>query len=209
MLGYDCLAELPTVRGSRQGRSPVLRAALHGGPPEDHQALRGLRIALAASSAAEHLVLGIASCSTREGRSSVAVCLSRVIAVSGEPITLVDADLTHPSLSRLLAPEAEAGLSELLMDRAGGRHLTTTPIGDALSFLPAAAGTGQQGNPNVYLGGPTMRDVIAGLRARGHVVVDLPAWRIPPTRRRSVPFSMAWCCSSRSGGRRSMTSPLP
>ncbi len=49
-----------------------------------------------------------------EGKTTIAVCLARVLAMSGIKVLLIDADLRHPSIHRVLGLPNSPGLAELL-----------------------------------------------------------------------------------------------
>jgi capsular exopolysaccharide synthesis family protein len=58
-------------------------------------------------------VLLITSSISSEGKSSVAACLARVMALAGRRVVLVDADLRNPTLHRMFALVRSPGLAEL------------------------------------------------------------------------------------------------
>jgi Homeodomain-like domain len=59
------------------------------------------------------LVIGITSSLPNEGKSTIAMALAEVIAHGGGRVVLVDCDLRNPSLTRKLAPGAEAGFLDV------------------------------------------------------------------------------------------------
>lgn len=56
----------------------------------------------------------ITSAQPMEGKTTIAVCLARVLAMSGIKVLLIDADLRHPSIHRILGLPKSPGLAELL-----------------------------------------------------------------------------------------------
>ena len=84
-------------------------------------------------------VLAITSALPKEGKTVTAVCLARVLALSGSRVVLVDCDLRRRSATAALAPGAKAGLIEVLngkvslesairLDEATGAHIL--PLSD-------------------------------------------------------------------------------
>ena len=63
-------------------------------------------------------MLLVASARGREGRTSVAANLATALAHAGDNVILVDADLQHPSLSKVFGTGDRPGLSDLLAGRA-------------------------------------------------------------------------------------------
>ena len=69
-------------------------------------------------------VIGITSSLPNEGKSTIAAALALLIAHTGARVIVVDCDLRNPSLSRSLAPAANAGIVDVI---AGG-----CPLEDAI-----------------------------------------------------------------------------
>jgi capsular exopolysaccharide synthesis family protein len=64
------------------------------------------------------VVLLVASARAWEGRTSVAANLATALAYAGDKVILVDADLQHPSLSKVFGTRHRPGLGDLLAGRA-------------------------------------------------------------------------------------------
>jgi succinoglycan biosynthesis transport protein ExoP len=82
-------------------------------------------------------VIGLTSCLASEGKSTLAAAMAGHMAQSGARVILLDCDLRHPSLSRLLAPRASAGFIDVIDGKldfvdAVWRDPTTN-----MEFLPA------------------------------------------------------------------------
>jgi polysaccharide biosynthesis transport protein len=182
ILGLDCLGVVPNASRLKEMRNwpkdsflgcAVLTAPLSRFAAAARAARTSIFMSFARSGGpTTRRVVGIASWSPGEGRSTLAASLAYFIASSGESVTLVDADLGNPSLTATLAPSATYGLDEALLNREIGRDLPIC-LSDTLSFIPAV-GAGRTGEPNVYFGSDEMRALLAGLRAEGDVVLDLP-----------------------------------
>lgn len=178
-LGVECLGILPDIARLREMRA-IRRAAALGRAvitaPESRfaHAVRSARTAILLSSPAQRgRAIGLVSWSHGEGRTTVASNLAHLMAVSGNPVELIDGDLRRPALTAQLAPRNDAGLNEALLDHAGLGRLNTVRLSESLSFVPAIA-AGRTSEPNVYLGSKEMADLLSSLTANRDVVVDLP-----------------------------------
>jgi succinoglycan biosynthesis transport protein ExoP len=81
-------------------------------------------------------VVGVTSALPNEGKSTIAACLAEVMAQGGSRVILVDADLRNPSLTRRLAPQADAGLLEFLAGSAALADIVWTDPSTGLKFIP-------------------------------------------------------------------------
>lgn len=113
----------------------------------------------------------VTSSAPGEGKSTVSADLARVIAKSGQPTVLVDADLRRPVIATQFAVDSDVGLSQVV---AGATALedallpTSTPD---LRVLPA----GQvPPNPSELLGSRRMKDLISELARTHFLVIDAP-----------------------------------
>lgn len=179
-LGIECLGVLPDAsrlretRGAR--RAMVLSRIVITAPTSRFaHAIRAIRTAVVLSSGSSRgRAIGFVSWAHGEGRTTVASNIAHLMAVSGNPVELIDGDLGHPTLTAQLAPRSPAGLSEALVEHAASvSRLKTVELSPSLNFLPAV-GAGRTSEPNVYLGSPEMVDLLASLTAARDVVVDLP-----------------------------------
>src|SRR5581483_80751 len=81
-------------------------------------------------------VLGITSAVTDEGKSTVSAALAMSIAQVGGRVVLVDCDLRNPTLSRAIAPDAKAGILEVLSGEAALDEAVTKETYLSMAFLP-------------------------------------------------------------------------
>jgi polysaccharide biosynthesis transport protein len=81
-------------------------------------------------------VLGLISCLPNEGKSTVAVAVSTLIAQGGARVVLVDCDMRNPSLSRALAPNADIGFLDVVAGRATLADAVWTVPNTKMAFLP-------------------------------------------------------------------------
>ena len=86
------------------------------------EAFRSLRTALAFSNgAASGRVIVVTSSQPLEGKTTTASNLAIALALGGEKVLLVDADLRRPNLHKTLGIDNSIGLSHLLTDQASPR----------------------------------------------------------------------------------------
>ena len=126
-------------------------------------------------SAGSSKVIGVTSALPGEGKSTIAVNLARLIARTGSRTALVDCDFRKPELSKLLAPGADLGVSEVVGGVASlGEALWKDDLSE-LVFLPAGARAGLV-HPNEILASDAAPKLFENLRQLYNwVVVDLPS----------------------------------
>jgi len=119
-------------------------------------------------------VVGITSSLPNEGKSTIAASLALLMAHAGARVIVVDCDLRNPSLSRSLAPTANAGLVEVI---GGGISLEDAVWRDPktnLVLLPTVKKTPLFHSSEILSAAAT-RQLFDKLRSDyDYVVVDLP-----------------------------------
>ncbi len=119
-------------------------------------------------------IVGLTSALPNEGKSTVAASLAQLIAHAGKRVIIVDCDLRNPSLSANLAPNATAGIIDVL---SGARSLEETIWRDPktnLAVLPAAK-RAPLFHTSEILSAEQTRKLFDRLRASyDYVIVDLP-----------------------------------
>jgi polysaccharide biosynthesis transport protein len=119
-------------------------------------------------------IVGITSALPNEGKSTIAASLAQLIGHAGKRVIIVDCDLRNPSLSANLAPNASAGIIDVL---SGARSLEETLWRDPktnLVFLPAAK-RAPLFHTSEILSAEQTRKLFDKLRASyDYVIVDLP-----------------------------------
>jgi polysaccharide biosynthesis transport protein len=138
------------------------------------EAIRGIKMAADLSKVVKaNNVIGITSSLPNEGKSTIAMALAEVIAHGGGRVVLVDCDLRNPSLTRKLAPGAEAGFLDVLSGAALLNEAIWTDSHTKFAFLPAVVKTRLPHSAEI-LGSDATRKLFAALReAFDYVVVDL------------------------------------
>jgi capsular exopolysaccharide synthesis family protein len=118
-------------------------------------------------------ILGITSSSPSEGKSTIAASLAQLISQSGKRVILVDCDLRAPRLTRVMAPDAKAGILEVLSGDASLQDVIWTDESRRLSFLPAVA-TARISHTAEIIGADEMRTLFDSLRGTyDYIIVDL------------------------------------
>src|SRR5262249_34227164 len=82
------------------------------------EAIPAIKLTIDLNSQANTKMIGLTSCQPSEGKSTVALAMATLIAQSGARVMLVDCDLRHSSISRLLAPDASAGFLDVVAGTA-------------------------------------------------------------------------------------------
>jgi Mrp family chromosome partitioning ATPase/capsular polysaccharide biosynthesis protein len=171
LTGLDAFAVVP--KAGKLGRPLSPTEALERPASPFARVMRALQTLVHASSSGS-CVVGLVSCNPREGRSSIAANLAYLIADSGQPVTLLDADRCNPALTKALAPNALLGLRELASRRGADPNDLKLVINATLSFVPSVRASSGAGESPWFLGSPETMHAIKGLAETGNVIVDLP-----------------------------------
>src|SRR5262249_27524971 len=89
--------------------------------------------------AADIKVVGITSTVPDEGKSTIAAALALSISQVGGHSVLVDCDIRNPSLSRLIRPNATAGLLEVLAGKVDLEKALHKETFLSMAFLPVVS----------------------------------------------------------------------
>ena len=117
-------------------------------------------------------VIQVTSSRPGEGKTTIAVSLAISAAFAGLKVVLVDADLRHPSASRLFKLEQEKGLVDLLVGATTIDNVLRFHKDLKLMVIPAGS---KSLNPPDVLGSERMKTLISHLRETfDYVVLDTP-----------------------------------
>jgi len=118
-------------------------------------------------------VIGLTSCLPNEGKSSLAAAMAMLIAQGGARTILVDCDVRNPSLSRALAPDASAGLLDVVAGRVALEDAVWSIPTTNMAFLPAGASVGVPNATEVLASGAA-KSLFDTLQIKyDYVIVDL------------------------------------
>lgn len=137
------------------------------------EALRGLEAALRqrASRPRPRSVL-ITSAVPREGKTTIALALARQLACDGRRVLLLEADLRHPQMIRLLNWRRGPGLGELIAGRTDAAGAVRVDRFSGLHVLPAGAAVR---HPALLLGTSRFKWLLSRFAAAYDlVIVDAP-----------------------------------
>ena len=119
-------------------------------------------------------VVGLISTLPNEGKSTVAASLALLLANSGKRVIIVDCDLRNPSLSADLAPNAGAGIIDVLLGARSLEDAVWTDPRTNLAFLPVAKRAALSNTSEILCSEQTKK-LFDKLRATyDYVIVDLP-----------------------------------
>ena len=171
--GLPYLGGLPTSRSSLRklkGAAPTEAVVLE--PLSAFaEAFRGLATTMLRSRTGRPVrTVAITSSLPAEGKTTAAVCLTRVLALAGRRVLLVDCDVRRPRVARAMEVKDTRGWTDVL---AGGCDLADALVQDprtTATVLPLGK-TGAQG----ALEGSAFDDLLAKLAAQYDVVIlDVP-----------------------------------
>jgi polysaccharide biosynthesis transport protein len=135
------------------------------------EAIRAIKLTIDLNSQANTKMIGLTSCQPSEGKSTVAVAMATLIAQSGVRVILVDCDLRHSSISRLLAPDASAGFLDVVAGTADLADVVWVDPTTQMEFLPVGASVS---NATEILASRASKSLFDSLKIKyDYVIVDL------------------------------------
>jgi succinoglycan biosynthesis transport protein ExoP len=101
------------------------------------EAIRSIKLSVDVDLAIKtNRAIGITSSLPNEGKSTISVALAHLMSQTGRKTILVDCDLRNPTLSHALAPGAQAGLLELITEKATLEEIIWKDPSTKMAFLP-------------------------------------------------------------------------
>ena len=189
LLGTNCVAILPAVASAPVAatvgerfvskkenlRSNLLRYVVDNPLSRFSEAIRALKVTVDINSISRpNRVLAVTSTLPNEGKSTVSTNFAQLIAHGGARVILIDADLRNPSLSRALAPGAQAGLVDVVAQKVRLEDVLIVDAETRLSILPAGV-TSKLLHTNEILASEAMHALITELRSKfDYVLLDMP-----------------------------------
>jgi succinoglycan biosynthesis transport protein ExoP len=134
------------------------------------------RQALSPGAEAEGMVVVVSSAAPNEGKTTVALALTRAYALSGMSTLLIDCDLRKPSVHKQLGIQASEGLLEYLAGASGASELKSILTVDTGSGAQIVVGSRRSDvATDQLIAGKTFARLIAAARKNFDVVVlDTP-----------------------------------
>ncbi len=138
------------------------------------ETLRAAKIAIEADETPGCRVVGVVSALPGEGKSTAAINLAHLLAGQGSRTLLLDADFRHPGTSKLLAPNAEVGLPQILSGSASAANVLLRLEESGAEFIPAVINK-RFSNSAQLLSSKAMADFLNAARTKfDYVIIDLP-----------------------------------
>jgi succinoglycan biosynthesis transport protein ExoP len=137
------------------------------------ESIRSIKVAADLSKLVkQNKVIGITSSLPNEGKTTISMVFAGLIAQSGR-VVLIDCDLRNPSLTRALAPNATAGILELMSGKAKFDEVVWNDAATKLDFVPAVVPSRLVHSSDI-LASDAMRRFFEKMRAAyDYVIVDL------------------------------------
>jgi succinoglycan biosynthesis transport protein ExoP len=173
-LGLACLGMVPQMTSQEFGGAPLLLAKT--APQNFVESFRSLRTSILFASAERGAksVL-VSSTAPGEGKTLVSCNLALALAMAGQRVCLVDADLRRPKVHNLFGVPLVPGLSNILVGDATADAAIQATASDSLSILSAGM---LPPNPPELLGSPQFAELLRSLSASfDWIVLDSPPVR--------------------------------
>ncbi len=166
------LPVLASITAERQPRRGTTTTVI-GSRSTRSEAYRQMRTNLLFSAVGKQMkVVVMTSAVPGEGKSTTAINLALVLAETGKPVLLIDADLRRPMTASYLGVEGAVGLTDVLVGQAEIDDVLQ-PWGEGgLHVLPAGT---LPPNPSELLGSDRMKELMSTLRERfDMIIIDTP-----------------------------------
>ena len=172
VLGEYVIGLIPTVAG----KTPPYDYVLENTSSSLVEALNSLKISLALSDPDKPVkAIQVTSSVPEEGKTSLAICLARVLAASGKSVLLVDGDLRRSSLGKKLNMQKKhQGLSDLVLAADGDlAAFVQRDEKSAVDYL--STGTASYANATDIFASQRMQSIVDGLKSHyDMVIIDTP-----------------------------------
>ena len=136
------------------------------------ESFRAIRTTLRGQHDPSGLVVSISSTLPSEGKTTCALALARVMAMSGDRVLLIDGDVRRAGLAGMLKLEVGCGLVEVLLGEADADAAIVADHIAGLDLLPVRE---PSFTPVDLFSGSAMKAELAKLRARyDYIILDTP-----------------------------------
>ena len=183
-LETECVALVPRLLDGRSNK--VSWRTIVEAPSSTYaEAIRSIKLTLDLDLKSENLdpnlksektsgnVIGLTSCLPKEGKSTIAAAMARLIAKSGTRVILVDCDVRNPSLTRALAPDAKTGVLELIDGKVDLADAVLIDSTTKMAFLPTVANPDLPNSAELLASGGAKSLFTALQMKYDYVIVDL------------------------------------
>jgi len=136
------------------------------------EAFRTLRASLLGGTREGSKVVAITSSLPGEGKTTVSICLGRVLGMAGTSVVVVDCDVRRRGINRIFTEQPRVGLIELLEGKAKLDHVLQLDPESGAYFLPLAR---TRNTPKDIFGTEAMDRVLERLREEFEIIIlDTP-----------------------------------
>lgn len=176
MLGVPFLGAIPHVSGARAGKGGLddlpANTLLNRPVSAFSESFRAIRAVLHGQHDPAGLVVAVSSTLPAEGKTTSALALARVMAMSGDRVLLIDGDVRRAGLARMLGLGGGIGLAEVLLQEAPAEAAIVPDTVPGLDLLPVREASF---SPVDLFSGGVMKGHLARLRARyDAIIIDTP-----------------------------------
>lgn len=190
-IGLECIARIPRFRQPRtllqklhltsnkvptlQQRRQSFRHAVDNPFSQFAGSVKALRTAVSKAGGRDGIhTLGVTSALPEEGKSTLVANLAAVFALASRKTLVIDADLHNSMISETLAPEAKAGLLEVLGDGVDPANCIWRGSGDVPDVLPVVL-PDKTGVSYDLVGSERMTHLLQDLREDYDIIlIDMP-----------------------------------
>jgi polysaccharide biosynthesis transport protein len=173
-------------KSDRKKRAAMVRLVVDKPLSPYAEAIRTLRMGIRFANIDEQpRTILVSSALPHEGKSTIAASLAYYAAANGERVLLIDMDLRHPALTQAMAPQAKAGLIEVVLQEASLETLLLRDGQTGLYFLPAPNRAKLTQTAEI-LGSDRIRDLLRGLVDQFDTVVIDTSPLLPVTDGRAL-----------------------
>jgi polysaccharide biosynthesis transport protein len=149
----------------------IMETIINAPACEYAEAIRAIKLTIDMNNQANAKIIGLTSSLPSEGKSTLAVAMATLMAQSGARVILVDCDVRHSSISRLLAPDAITGLLDVIGGTVDLADAVWTDEATQLEFLPVGESVA---NATEFLASRAAKSLFDTLQIKyDYVIVDL------------------------------------
>jgi len=166
------LGAIPTIKRKRSDRGSPQSQVLAERRSLFAEKLRAIWFQIDRANPSRTKAMLITASVSGEGKSTVAVSLACMLALAGRRVVVVDADLRHPNVHRMMQLQRSPGLAEVI---AGEKELDEVLQGESASGAYVLAAGASVSSPGDTLESPRLRQILLALSVDfDAVIIDSP-----------------------------------